>query len=150
MIPLKKRVQTDLIRLTARIAICAIPLLMATMLQGCSTIMSQSGAIKSYTSLREPKPSEQTISHVYSGVQFDGLAIVGAFRDDPIPRYTSTGRLALGTLAVMDMPLSLLMDSVLLPLTVYRQLDRGNIILCDTTYRCRRRMGVPEDKHHGL
>lgn len=147
--PLKKRARVDLIRLMARIAICAIPL-MGTMLQGCSTIMSQSGAIKSYTSLREPKPGEQTISHIYSGVQFDGWAIAGAFRDDPVSRNSGAGRVFLGTLAVMDMPLSLLVDTVLLPLTVYRQMDRGSIILCDTTYRCRRRMGVPEDKHHGL
>ncbi len=78
-----------------------------------------------------PKPSAPTpfpLPHIYSGTILDltafSISFFGLFSGDPFLFYASA---AILPASVVDLPFSFAADTMLLPLTVYKQVVYGNI-----------------------
>lgn len=90
------------------------------------SIKSQSSLVGNYTKRTSPGPDDLIIPHIYSGTNLHARAayhlVAGSYDPDFFPVMT--------LFLLVDMPLSLAMDTLLLPVTVYRQVAKGDIILC--------------------
>ncbi|MNE82349.1 hypothetical protein D3C80_1790670 [compost metagenome] len=93
---------------------------LALVLGGCGTVNTVlQGDDQAAHDLRKQKTYCQTIPHIYSGVTYD-FCILNA---PPEPAEF------LMPLMLVDLLLSGVMDTVLLPYTVYRQVIDGNITI---------------------
>jgi uncharacterized protein YceK len=101
-------------------------LITVILLEGCGTLKTLSPAGNHVDiSLRGMKSRCETIPRIYSGTCFEVCKLYGE------PSYTANSGLAIGGLPlfIFDIPLSLIMDTLVLPYTTIRQFKDGNIFV---------------------
>lgn len=91
----------------------------------CSTIITQDTKSKAFKSITEMPPSE-SIPHFYSGVMTNVHILRSSFQDyeGEYPNYERDMLFAV-TYALIDMPFSLIADTVIFPITLYKQIKYG-------------------------
>ena len=115
-------------------------MLISQTLSGCGTISSQHDSIRSVEAKENPDiyfrddPCCIPTPNIYSGVVTDYQTLTFPFT---CPCTGESGLAAIvfwpviGTLSLIDMPMSFVADTAILPYTIYRQVEYGNI-----TERC--------------
>ena len=101
-------------------------LITVILLDGCGTLQTLSPTDDHVEiSYRGKKSYCETIPRIYSGTFFEVCKLHGE------PSYTANTGLAIGGLPlfIFDIPLSLIMDTLVLPYTTIRQFKDGNIFV---------------------
>lgn len=110
-------------------------------LYGCSTVITQTPFLeKRYIKETVPPRTADTHSNIYSGVAAD----FNLFKDAAFSNTNDggggygQGLVFVGVYVLIDLPLSFVADTVLLPFTIYKQSKRGNFYTCFQARKCQR------------
>ena len=96
-------------------------------INGCGTIITQSSFIESkHLEKKEEPDCNVTITNVYSGVLFDINLFLIPWVCPGVPHNIILYPPAL-VLGLIDLPLCVVTDTIILPYTIYNQIAYGNI-----------------------
>ena len=107
-------------------------------LYGCATAATQTPIMdKRFVEESQPPRNAETTSNIYSGVAFDFNMLMEALTAKTND-HGGKGQAIffVGIYVLIDLPLSFVADTALLPYTIYKQNTRGDFYTCFSVRKC--------------
>ncbi len=106
--------------------------------QGCSTVMSQGPFTdRRYTKTSDIPLNSDTYPNIYSGVSTDYYMLKSAIdAEEDAVGGKGQALFFVGIYTVIDLPFSFVLDTILLPYTITRQILYGDIYNCYLVTKC--------------
>lgn len=114
-------------------------LIAIVLLYGCATVATQTSLMdKRYIKESSPPRNAETHSNIYSGVVTDFNLLKNTALSDTNDGGGGYGQglVFVGVYVLIDLPLSLVADTILLPYTIYKQNKRGDYYTCFQAKKC--------------
>lgn len=105
---------------------------------GCATVATQSPIMdKRFVEESQPPRNAEMTSNIYSGVAFDFNMLMEALTAKTND-HGGKGQAIffVGIFVLIDLPLSFVADTALLPYTIYKQNTRGDFYTCFSVRKC--------------